>query len=592
MNPIGKSHNEKPAPTRFRCRDAWLAGFVASEPRLSARFACCYARLRSLKYSQRRLFRRVAGTLAGAALLLAVCGAPARAATIVVVNGEVAILDNGSCSLAEAIANANDSTTGRPYDDCAAGDPSGPDTINLPAGGLFSLPKAVDVLYGPTGLPAVETEFTIQGNGSTITHASDKPFRILAVTQSGDLTIHNVILKDGDARGDYGGAVLAYGDLTILNSTISGSSAKNGGALFANGGEVSISDSRFIDNEGDTGSNVSFYFASVIINDTTLSGGQGTGGRGGGGVYLLETNASIANSTISGNGNAGGGGGIMAAYSTLNLSSSVVSDNEAPSSYGGGLYLYQSRTTIVRSTISGNSSATGGGIYQYQGSLTLSQSLIAGNEATTGGGLMNGKGTMTVANSTISGNAAAAGGGVVNQSLMAIDNVTITGNNATNNGGGFLNLGGTAEATLRRSLVAGNTAGGQGREVFHAGKSFAGNHFNLFGFNGNNGLFGFTPGGDSFTPPGTLASVLNPALANNGGPTQTHALASGSPAIDRSPSTDCMAAPVSGVDQRGQPRNQNADTENTNKECDVGAFEAAGTVSPTWSVFVPNIHRP
>ena len=57
------------------------------------------------------------------------------------------------------------------------------------------------------------------------------------------------------------------------------------------------------------------------------------------------------------------------------------------------------------------------------------------------------------------------------------------------------------------------------------------NNFNLFGTNGNAGVSGFTPGPTDIVPGVSLAQILGP-LKNNGGPTQTHALLAGSPAID------------------------------------------------------------
>ena len=67
--------------------------------------------------------------------------------------------------------------------------------------------------------------------------------------------------------------------------------------------------------------------------------------------------------------------------------------------------------------------------------------------------------------------------------------------------------------------------------------------------------------------------MLRP-LGNYGGPTLIHALATAGPAIDAAPSADCAAAPVSGVDQRGLPRNVDGDGLPSADECDVGAFEA------------------
>ncbi|RIK12525.1 MAG: hypothetical protein DCC51_16780, partial [Anaerolineae bacterium] len=82
---------------------------------------------------------------------------------------------------------------------------------------------------------------------------------------------------------------------------------------------------------------------------------------------------------------------------------------------------------------------------------------------------------------------------------------------------------------------------------------------------------------------------------DNGGPTQTHALPANSPAIDRAPSADCLAAPVSGVDQRGQPRNLDGNGLPAADECDIGAFEAADGEPPppmNFKVALPMVVRP
>ena len=66
----------------------------------------------------------------------------------------------------------------------------------------------------------------------------------------------------------------------------------------------------------------------------------------------------------------------------------------------------------------------------------------------------------------------------------------------------------------------------------------------------------------------TLADILVAAgLADNGGPTQTIALAlvAGNPAIDLGTGAGCAAPPVNGLDQRGLPRPA---------ACDIGAYEA------------------
>lgn len=67
-------------------------------------------------------------------------------------------------------------------------------------------------------------------------------------------------------------------------------------------------------------------------------------------------------------------------------------------------------------------------------------------------------------------------------------------------------------------------------------------------------------------PPPILADPFLLPLADNGGPTSTHALPPGSPAIDAGDNAICAAIPVSGKDQRGVVRPQG-------ERCDLGAFE-------------------
>jgi len=494
--------------------------------------------------------------MAAATLALALSSAPTRADTITVVNGEVAIHSNGKCSLIEAIINANDTTSGRPHADCAKGNPGGADTISLPANGTFSLTAVADSLYGATGLPTIESAITIQGNGATIQRTGSAKFRLLAVGDGGALTLDNVKLKNGLAPNEYGGGIMAYGDLTLSNSTISGSTATYaGGAVFAaDGVKVTVTGGQFTGNRAADGGGFALYSVNAALTNVTLQGNQAEGGYGGG-AYVQGGTVAISGGAISGNSSAENGGGLAVEGGTA---------------------------TITNAAISGNTAPSGGGIDQYGGTVALQRSLVSGNKATAnGGGIMAEGGTVSIVNSTLSGNSAAAGGGAANLGAMTLNNVTVTGNSASGNGGGLLNQGADATMTLNRNLVVGNSAAGQGREVNHAGKTIAGGNFNLFGYGGNSGIAGFTPGGNSFTPAGAPASILSATLADNGGPTKTHALAAGSAAIDRAPSAACTAAPVDGVDQRGQARNSDGNGVSSSNECDIGAFEFSLPPTPT-----------
>ena len=220
----------------------------------------------------------------------------------------------------------------------------------------------------------------------------------------------------------------------------------------------------------------------------------------------------------------------------------------------------------------------GAGLVATAGAINLREATLSGNTAGDGGGLFAAfGGTASVVNSTLSGNAAnVAGGGVYSAGHVTLHNATVSGNTARVGGGGAFVYAGTL--TLRRSLLTGNAAP-TGREAQRFGGTVAVAAHNLFGSGGDAGLTGFAPGAGDVIAPGAAAGVLLP-LANNGGPTLTHALAPFSPAIDRAPSADCVAAPVGSLDQRGQPRNSDGDGRASADECDIGAVEAAAASVP------------
>src|SRR5581483_1649924 len=323
---------------------------------------------------------RLATSLAGAALLLALTQGAGQAATINVTPKTPAEINDGDgkCSLAEAIVNANNG--GATFGDCEAG--TGDDTIVLPKG-TITITAADNDDLGKTGLPVINTKITIQGNGAKIVRSKKaEPFRLMAVSASGDLTLQDVTLSGGDANGRLrGGAIDDYGSVTIIHSTISGNVAFEGGAVFILYGSLSVSD-------------------SVITNNVANYGGTFT----------------MTNSTLSKN--------------------KAVPYHGNPS-FGGGLLSTTAHDTITGSVITGNSASKGGGIAVY-GVTVISDTTITKNSASgRGGGIYNGDGdSLTVTGSTISGNRSDAGGGVSNRGSFALTSGTITKNTATTYGGG------------------------------------------------------------------------------------------------------------------------------------------------------------
>jgi hypothetical protein len=262
---------------------------------------------------------------------------------------------------------------------------------------------------------------------------------------------------------------------------------------------------------------------------------------------------------------------------TCAVTNSTIAGNTA-GDHGGGVHNFGT-LTVTNSTISGNSAPIRGGGLENFGFLTVTHSTISGNTAGFIGGGISDLGYFTVVtNSTISGNTAGGGGGLSSFSAVTVTNSTISGNTA-GSGGGILT---DFTLTLARTLVSGNTAS-TGPEIYnYSGSVYADNH-NLFGFNGNAGLVGFSPGPTDIVPVAGvfLPDILDPTLADNGGPTPTHALVPSSPAIDAGGPvcTDVNGNPLL-TDQRGQPRVVDGNQDGI-AACDIGAFEfASDQVTP------------
>ena len=234
-------------------------------------------------------------------------------------------------------------------------------------------------------------------------------------------------------------------------------------------------------------------------------------------------------------------------------------DDHPVGGIGGGI-LNDGVVTIKNSTISNNKTDfSAGGIYSLGAStLTVLNSTIANNSTgSQGGGMWVAKGSVT--NSTIVGNTGSLGAGIFKQpafpgadQLLAITNSTISGNNIHNNGSGV---------SIANSIV--NNSSCTSSAVIDGGNNLdSGNTCNF----ANNALTNTNP---------SLGS-----LGDNGGPTQTMALLSGSPAINVGNATICSNAPVSGKDQRSVTRPLGAG-------CDIGAYEA-GAIIPVVTASNPS----
>jgi hypothetical protein len=264
-------------------------------------------------------------------------------------------------------------------------------------------------------------------------------------------------------------------------------------------------------------------------------------------------------------------GGAIFNGGTLTITACTIADNLSSGGAFGGGAIYNNggspgaTLTITNSTISGNSTLGGiggGGILDGGGRVTITNSTISGNSSgnTSGGGIYT-LGAMTITNSTVSGNSAgnSTGGGIYTFGTLTLTNSTVSGNSAGLGGG----IHGRSSGTLfipANTIIATNTAA-VGPDVSGAVNSQG---YNLIGNTNGATINGFTTGNQLNVDP-----LLGP-LQDNGGPTKTQALLSGSTAIDKGNSFG------STTDQRGftRPVDNPAIPNATGGDgSDIGAFE-------------------
>lgn len=244
------------------------------------------------------------------------------------------------------------------------------------------------------------------------------------------------------------------------------------------------------------------------------------------------------------------------------ISDLTISDGN-PGGPGGGI-LNEGTLTLLNVTVSGNTGGGGGGISnRTTGTLTLFNVTVSGNTAGDAGGIFN-RGIATLTNSTVSENFATDSGGIINRndaSRLTLINVTV----ADNIGDDAAGITGTL--TLKNTIIANNLD--VDGEPLNCQVALTSNGHNL----DSDGTCGLVGTGDLTE----IDPNIGP-LTDNGGPTETNALLTGSPAIDAVPVADCtddLGNPLI-IDQRGFTRPVDGDGD-TVVACDIGAFEFGAT---------------
>ena len=273
------------------------------------------------------------------------------------------------------------------------------------------------------------------------------------------------------------------------------------------------------------------------------------------GVSVGLVNLTIQNGMVTNTHNQPHGAGILN-KATLSLYNVGIKNNTnaADNNLGGGIY-NDGVLTITNATISGNQALSGGAIYTNNSSETnIERSLLANNQASKGSAVES-YGNLQVQNTTVHGNLAFFGSTI----HLAFGTADISFCTVTNNSSGFSSAAlewGLASLTLRQTILTANQPADSIKR--NCSNKIADATYNLEDAN--------TCGFSTATNLINTDPKLGP-LQDNGGPTQTRALAADSPAIDYVRINTGVT-----VDQRGFKRP-------VGPWADIGAYEYERDVS-------------
>ncbi len=287
----------------------------------------------------------------------------------------------GTITLRSAITAAN-----------AAG---GADTIN------FDAALTGQTILLTANLPTITDALTINGLGQKSLFVSGNgAFRPFNIAAGVSVTINDLTVTLGAAAAATdGGGILNAGSLTLNRVTVSlcTASGAGGGIENSTGASLTMTDGLITGNRANgpigagAGGGID-NFGTAIITTSTLSDNSTGTDRGGGFENRATGTLTLTRSTVYGNVSGDGGGGIRnigTAALAMQIINSTIANNVARAGVGGGgMSIDAGTSTILNSTIAGNSDVSGaaagaGGISLTTGAVNLTNSILAENFHTT-----------------------------------------------------------------------------------------------------------------------------------------------------------------------------------------------------------------
>ena len=475
----------------------------------------------------------------------------------------------------------------------AAGDRPGSATGGaIDAVGLTSLTIEDSVIDSnfATGGAGVDLAGAANGGGLAFTGSAGVSSGSFTGTTFSGNAVTSGVAASGNGSIGFGGALaatdvtLAISDVDFANNVANGADSVAGHGGSAAGGAIHAH-----------GGTLDFDGGSIVGNRAT--GGTGSvpssdGNARGGGMFLLDTNATLDRVTVETNELSGSyptGAGLVvsnadAVDNTVLITHSTLASNTVTATsgfaQGGAIYQAGDIVTLRNTRVSGNAAEDGAGLYQENGVATIRLSTLDANAASRyGGALAVDKGlffdhSVALINATISGNAATlAGGGIymTGSSLApAATNVSLVNTLVTDNTNGGVSL---VEGLTQPTLDVGNSiigAQASGDDCVVTGTVILTSE----GGNLENGTScAFTATSDQQS----VADLGLSPLGDHGGETPVHDVLAGSPAIDAGRQRMCNHD-ANKKDQRGLARfyDGNGDREFA---CDSGPAEYQGLLA-------------